>query len=156
MKIGASLTGNLAASLRKFAQSVDERVVRSGTLAGAMVLYDEMHMLASRGEDSDGTLADALYTWHDDEQSVNGRQVYAVGVNKRKAQHWHWIEYGRWRHYRTIKIGGQWVTLKNEPLDNPVWVPASPYIRPAFDAKIITAIEVAKRRMAQVLKEISK
>lgn len=143
--IGMSVTGDLQSSLSKFAQKVQEKAVRAGTYAVAESIYREMKLNARKGAESSGRLANAIYTFYDKDQSAGGQHVYAVGVNKRKAGNWHWIEYGRWRHYQTVKVNGKWVTLKDRPLDTPVWVPPTPYMRPAYDAKITTAYDVFKQ-----------
>lgn len=151
--ISMGLSGDFMAGIEKLASVVKDSAAKSGAWAAATVLYDEMGVRVPKDQ---GKLSDSLYRWHDEAQSADGRQVYAIGVNKRKAPHWHLIEYGHWRHYQTVKIGGQWVTLKARPLDMPVWVPASPYIRPAFDAKIHTALDAAKQRMAARIKELTR
>lgn len=148
--VSAALGGDIAGDLAKFTEAIQGKAARAGAFAAATVLYDEMSVRVPTDE---GTLKGALYRWHDEDQSADGKQVFAVGVNKRKAPHWHLVEYGHWRHYRLIKIGDAWVTLRNRPLDTPEWVPASPYIRPSFDAKISSALLAAKQRMVDVLQE---
>lgn len=151
--VGIGVGGDLKESLAKFAKKVQDKATRSATFAMADSFHKEMEINARKGKEATGALADAIYTYYDTRQSHLSTHVYAVGVNKKKAGNWHWIEYGRWRHYQTIKIDGKWVTLKNRPLETPVWVPPTPYLRPAYDAKIISAFDVFKRRFSEVLRE---
>lgn len=151
--IGIGVGGNIKESLDGFARKVQERAARSATFAVADAIRNEMKINARKGEYATGALADAIYTYYDTEKSDGKTHVYAVGVNKRKAGNWHWIEYGRWRHYQTIKIDGEWVTLKDRPLDVPVWVPPTPYLRPAYESQILTSFDVFKRRFASALRE---
>lgn len=141
----------ISAGLRKFANDLREKALRPAAHAAAVVLYNE---LQQRVPEESGRLKSAIYRWHDDKRSIDGRQVYVVGVNKRKAPHWHLIEYGHWRVNRFRLIDGKWVATK-ERLPQPVWVPAQPYIRPTYDGKIDTAVDAAKARLTEKFKEIT-
>ena len=126
------------------------------------LLADEMVV---RAPVDAGTLRNAIYTWHDDKQSGPLKQVYFVGVNKREASHWFWIEYGHWRYNQSVN--GYWQKSKSKPnargpsahdlpsaLPSPVWVPAVPYIRPTAD-RMGDAIQAMQARLAERLREIS-
>lgn len=151
--VGIGVSSDLKEGLEKFQAKVVKRATRSATFSMADTLYKEMKVNARKGDYATGNLADAIYTFYDDSRAHLNIHTYAVGVNKKKAGNWHWIEYGRWRHYQTIKIDGEWVTLRDRPLENPVWVPPTPYLRPAFDAKIGGLFGVFKTRFAQALRE---
>lgn len=151
--IGVGVSSDLSQGLERFAKKVVSRATRAATFAMADVLYQEMKVNARKGDNATGNLADAIYTHYDDRRADLNIHTYAVGVNKKKAGNWHWVEYGRWRHYQTIKINGEWVTLKDRPLETPVWVPPTPYLRPAFDAKIGGLFGVFKQRFAQAMGE---
>lgn len=151
--IGIGVSSDLKEGLDKFAKKVGNKATRAATFAMADTLYKEMKVNARKGDDATGNLANAMYTHYDDARAHLNIHTYAVGVNKQKAGNWHWIEYGRWRHYQTIKIGDEWITLKDRPLENPVWVPPTPYLRPAYDAKIGAAFGVFKQRFAEALRE---
>lgn len=151
--IGVGVSSDLKEGLNRFAEKVQKKAARSATFAMADALHKEMQINARKGQYATGSLAEAIYTYYDESKSANGKHVYAVGVNKREAGNWHWIEYGRWRHYQTIKINGEWITLRNRPLENPVWVPPTPYLRPAFDAKVGSLFSIYKTRFTQALRE---
>ena len=123
--------------------------MRSAAHAGAVVLYDEMR---ARAPVDQGTLRDSIYRWHDDEYSKDGRQRYVIGPNKGKAPHWHLIEYGHWRVNVVTRLPNGQTVATTERLPAPVWVPAQPYIRPTFDAKVTAAIDAAKARIGEGIK----
>lgn len=123
--------------------------MRSAALAGAKVLYEDMIprvpvSKAPRKVKSKtyypGTLRKSIYHAFSEPKSSGTRAVYHIGPNKRKAPHWHLIEYGHW----TKKVG------KRGPLQ-PKWVPAKPYIRPTWDAKGPAAVEAMKARLRALL-----
>lgn len=145
-----TLDDGISRGLHRFAASLRDQALRPAAHTAAKVLYDEVKQ---RAPVESGRLKSAVYRWHDDGQSKNGRQVYAVGVNKRRAPHWHNVEYGHWRINKFVLINGKWVPTK-ERLANPVWVPGKPYFRPAYDAKIHEAVEAGKQRLAEKLKEL--
>ena len=161
--VSIRMTGDAETALNLFIGNIREKVLRSATYAGAKVLYDEMRQRTQNATPDlygqvTGQLKDAIYHWHDDKQSGLNKQVYAVGVNKKKAPHWHLIEYGHWQIYSTYKgQDGKFYTLKvnGNPVmsQNPKRVPAYPYIRPTFDAMGKSALEAAKKRMSERLKE---
>lgn len=136
----------ILAALDQLQQRVADGL-RPAAHQGALVLYNEV---LQRVPTDSGLLRSAIYRWHDDKQSTADRQIYQIGVNKRKAPHWHLIEYGHWRANRFRLIDGKWLPTR-ERLDTPVWVPANPYIRPAFDARLEGAFDAARRRMAEKL-----
>lgn len=146
--IGINVIGDLKADIAAFEKKVQEKVLRSGARAGALVYYAEMRM---RVPVDKGDLFGSIYHWHDDKKSTATRQVYAVGPNKVKAPHWHLIEYGHW----VVNVGdpatGKW---SRQRLDAPVWVPPQPYIRPAWDRRE-AAGKAALARMRERLAEVS-
>jgi hypothetical protein len=159
-------TGALGDALRQYAAWVQEEALRSAVYAGAKLLYDELLQRVPVG--LTGNLKAACYHWHDEKQSFNGRQVYAVGVNKNKAPHWYNVEYGHVRVNRVVYTdnaikaakypsskpakGGGFAIPTKEKLPAPRWVPANPYLRPTAD-RLPDAIEAMKRRLAEKLKE---
>jgi HK97 gp10 family phage protein len=125
--VGIQLKGDIGAGLHKFAAELRAKAMRPAAYAAARVLYDEM---ALRVPTYSGRLKDSIYHWHDDKKSGNGREVYAIGPNKRLAPHWHLVEYG------TVKMV------------------ARPYIRPTFDGLIGWAMDAARSRLAEKMKEL--
>lgn len=148
---GAKLRGSLSDALQQYAADVQEKVLRSAVYAGAKVLADELYIRAPLGPT--GNLKDAVYTFHDDKQSVGGVQVYAVGVNKVKAPHWANVEYGHWR-VNVVYRGpdGKLIPTKQR-LPTPVWVPAHPYLRPTA-GRMPDALRAMQRRLVERLREV--
>ena len=165
INIEAKLTGDLAGDLDRFAKNIQDKVVLAGVAAMAKVIYDEVKLNTSGArahggrpldppDSVTGTLHNAIYRVFSPEQSTDEVKVYKVSVNKSKAPHWHLVEFGHWQPYAVVKMpDGNIVTLKNRPLDQPVFVPAVPYIRPTFDATSAQAIEAMKVRYAEALRE---
>jgi HK97 gp10 family phage protein len=126
----------LELSLDKFAAEIQEKVVMSGVARMALVIYDEVRYNASgvRATGEPGSpphaishlLQSAVYRMFIKEKSTETVKTYIVSVNKGKAPHWNFAEYGTSRQ------------------------PAYPFIRPAFD-RIGAAIEAGKERMAERL-----
>lgn len=149
-RAGCRLQGSLADALAQIGEQVQEKVLRSGLHAGARVLYDELKHRAP------GSLADAVYEYHDVRRSRDGRQIYIVGVNKRQAPHWFNVEYGHWRVnvvYRDATTGK--IIPTQQRLPRPVWTPAHPYLRPTWDSQAGAAIDAVQRRMAERLGELT-
>ena len=150
-------------ALNQFIGHIREKVLRSATYAGAKVLYDEMCQRTQAATPNiygqgTGQLKEAIYHWHDDKQSGLNKQVYVIGVNKKKAPHWHLIEYGHWQIYAVYRgSDNRFYTLKmhGKPVmsRNPKKIPAYPYIRPTFDAKSKSALDAVSKKMAEKLKE---
>lgn len=150
-KAGAAMRGSLVDALRGYTTAVQETALRSAVFAGAKVLANELNL---RVPVDDGVLKDAIYTYHDDRKSVDGRQVYAVGVNKGKAPHWFNVEYGHVRVNAGFYQGGKWIPLKAR-LDQPAWVMPRPYLRPTWDAKGAEAVQAMQARMREKLRELA-
>lgn len=161
-KASVRIDESIVGALEKLRADLQTKVLRSAAYAGAKLLADEMVV---RAPVDAGTLRNAIYTWHDDKQSGPLKQVYFVGVNKREASHWFWIEYGHWRYNQSVN--GYWQKSKSKPnargpsahdlpsaLPSPVWVPAVPYIRPTAD-RMGDAIQAMQARLAERLREIS-
>jgi HK97 gp10 family phage protein len=130
LNIETKLTGNLAADLDKFEARIKESVVLSGVAAMARVIYNEVKLNTSppRMGRKTGTLHDAIYRVYAADRSSEYVKVYRVSVNKSKAPHWHWLEYGNSRQA------------------------AHPYIRPAWD-HVQEAIKAGNARMAERLSD---
>jgi HK97 gp10 family phage protein len=148
--VGITVTSNAGAALRQFADEIRQKALRSAAHAGAEVMYAEMRLRVPVDE---GTLYGSIYQWHDENRSGFNRQVYVVGPNKKKAPHWHLLEYGHWRVNVVIRDGSRWIATK-ERLPQPKWVPAVPYARPTFDSKAAVAVEAMKLRLAARIEEI--
>ncbi len=141
-----SIDGDLSASLKALEAALREKVLRSAAYAGAKVFYNEMRL---RVPVKSGRLYAAIYHAHSPELSKPDRQVYRIGPNKRKAPHWHQVEFGHWRV--NAIIDGKFTKMK---LAEPVWVPAHPYVRPTYEAKAGAALTAMKTRMSERMKEV--
>lgn len=125
--IGISVSSDILEGLRRLEEGVKEKVLRSGARAGALVFYNEIRL---RVPFATGTIYESIYHWHDDKTSTPTRQTYATGPNKKKAPHWHWLEYGN------------------------VHTAAKPYIRPSFTGKQASALAAMNARMSVRMKEL--
>ena len=161
--ITASLNGFRAALDKVGAEMLD--AARPAAFDGSDVILAEINSkVASLGQRK-GLLHNAIYRVFA-RRSQDDLPIYDVGVNMKKAPHWHLIEYGHWRYYAAKQLpNGDWVTLKRKgakgkkpsrkaskavkdayyiPLDTPVWVPARPYLRPA-KAALPQALAAARK-----------
>lgn len=121
-------TGNLDRDLDRFAEKVQGEVLISGVAAMARVIYDEVRLNAEKHVQT-GLLLSAVYRVYVKERSTDTQKIYRVSVNKAKAPHWHFLEYGTSRQK------------------------AQPFIRPTFD-HIGRAVEAGKTRMSERMGEI--
>lgn len=130
--------------------------VRPAAQAGSQVLYDEVKLNVGRIKKKTGNLDASIYqAFSADNSRVSGAKfggneayehaTYHISWNARKAPHGHLVEYG---HLMTRKayIGsdGRWYTSKVKI--EPKLVGARPFLRPAFDAKRVAALQAAEDR----------
>jgi HK97 gp10 family phage protein len=155
-------TKDLMASLDQFSSNMQTHVVRSMAVAGGKVLRDEAKARAPVYDGSGdlkggstvkrkrvpGQLRDAIFLAYSDKQSKEGRATYSISWNKRKAPHGHLIEFGHWR-YNAI-INGYPTKHK---LDQPKWVAAKPFLRPALDSKGDAALKAMVDRGREKVSE---
>lgn len=136
-----------------------EKLLRSMLVAAGKVIRDEAQ---ARAPVDTGKLQANLYLAYSPERSLNGQQAY--GVSWRKdffggARHGHLLEFGHWQPYRVVKINGEYVTLKDQPLPEPKWIAARPFLAPALDAAggraIAAATERGRVRLPELLAEWS-
>lgn len=122
-------TKALVSKLEQFASDIQEKALRPAAYAASKVIYAEMKIRAPIGPT--GNLHNSIYQYHDVKLSVDGKQIYAIGPNKKKAPHWHLLEYGTSR------------------------MAARPFIRPTYDAMIGKAMDAAYKRLHEKVKEIA-
>ena len=127
ISIDSALTENLTDALSAFEKKIQGKVLISGVAAMARVIYDEVKINAEKHRKT-GLLVSAVYRVYSPEKSGETRKTYRISVNKGKAPHWHFLEYG---------------TSKE---------PARPFIRPAFD-HMGSAIKAGQARMTEKLDE---
>lgn len=144
-----ALRGSLSASVRAFRERLDDDALRKAAGAGAKVLYDEIHVRVPVDE---GLLRSAVYRYYDKARSVAGRHTYSIGVNKKKAPHWHLLEFGHWLVNVTTRLPNGQIIATKERLPVPKWIPAVPYLRPSFDGRVSAAMDAARSELAQSLR----
>lgn len=143
-----------------------EHLPRSMLVAGGKIVRDEAKVRApvfdgstalAGGSNVDrpptpGSLRDAIYLAYSDTKSIPeaGKYTYSITWNASKAPHGHLLEFGHWR-YNVIRGGYP----REDKLPEPKWVPAHPFLRPAYDAVIGIAMQAAldrgRQRMAEIL-----
>ncbi|HSH86888.1 MAG TPA: hypothetical protein VK958_06515 [Methylophilus sp.] len=135
MGFDSSQIGDFFANLSR---DMQEKALRPAAFVACTVLYDELKVRVPRQE---GILDDAIYRWRDTGKSGAAVETWKVGVNFGKAPHFHLVEEGHWQPYKVI-IGadGKFVTT-NQLLSTPKWIPPNAFFRPAYDAKINSALD---------------
>lgn len=161
---------NAMKSIDALADGLKEQVGRSMAVAGGKVVRDEAKQRAPVFDGSTalkggstvtdprtpGQLRDAIYLAFSDNRSdlPNNHVVYSVSWNSRLAPHGHLLEFGHWRY--NVIAGG--FPMKKK-LATPVFVPAHPFLRPAFEAvKQDTVTAMLRRgevRLSELMQEIS-
>lgn len=137
-------SSEILANLLKFSKDVQEKAMRPAMYAATTVLYSEIVL---RAPEDKGDLKDAAYRWRDKTLSENGIESWVVGINKVKAPHYHLVEHGHWQTHKVLMgPDGKFYTTK-ELLPSPKWIPPQAFFRPAYDAKINTALQVALERL---------
>ncbi|KKO71839.1 HK97 gp10 family phage protein [Kerstersia gyiorum] len=158
------------AKLNGLEQAAKEHLPRSMAVAGGTVIRDEAKARApvfdgstalTSGKNKDrppvpGLLRDAIYLAFADKRSALsiGLATYSVAWNAAKAPHGHLIEFGHWRINKIMKDkDGNWHPTK-ERLSAPKWVPAVPFLRPAYEAVGQRAVQAMLDRGQVRLAEI--
>lgn len=117
------------AALDKLAGPARESLARSMAVAGGEVLRDEAKVLVRV---RNHVLQDAIYLAYQDSKSTPAEVHYVVSWNGTKAPHGHLIEFGHWQTHEMYEKDGKWYV--GAKLANPKWVPAHPFLRPAYEA----------------------
>lgn len=154
----------LADALRELPQRIARNVLRGAVNAGATVIRQEAKIQApiyhgevAQGHPPPGTLKRALYQKQIRERSSLFEQMFYVGVRHGKdrqsvgkkqvnldAYYWRWVEFG---HYaggsRKIprKPGARAAAIAGGGAN---FVPAQPFLRPAFESRKDEAIQRIK------------
>jgi HK97 gp10 family phage protein len=106
---------------------------RPAAQAGAEVLYQAvMQNVNALGRQS-GNLASSIYQAYSTHDSKDGKHVYHVSWNPRKAPHAHLVEFGHIQKFK-VYLGkdGRWYTNKKAPLPSPIQRAAKPFMRSAM------------------------
>lgn len=164
-----SITGKLDTSqwnrvLEKLVGPARESLARSMAVAGGTVLRDEAKARAPR---KSGKLASSIYLAYRDSESTGTVVMYSVTWNSSKAPHGHLLEFGHWRYNKIVNGYPQKSLINGKrsgrgPQDHggpgakvpPVWVPADPFLRPAYDARGGFALQAMLQRGRERLPEL--
>jgi hypothetical protein len=148
-------TKSAFAGLDQLTGPIATKLARSMGVASGTVYRDEAKLLAPK---DDGLLASSIYLAYKDDRSNDDSVTYSITWNAKKAPHGHLQEFGHWQTHVTYKgSDGKWYTLPNVPLAQPRWVPAHPFLRPAFDTAQAraqqAAIERGRERLPELLRD---
>ena len=140
----AALSGPVAVSLAR------RMLVSGGTLLRDVAQSQARQPANAEGVDVRGLLARAIYLAYAPEEETKVSFTYKVSWNRKVAPHGHLIEFGHWMTHAVYKAAnGEWYTRKDIPLDTPKWVPARPFLKPAWDSYGKLSIQVMIRRARQ-------
>lgn len=131
--------GSLRESFNAIENGFTEQT-RPAAQAMAQVFYDDIRSNLA-GRQNTGTLYKAIYQFYMDDVSDDTNANYRIswrtagkGLGLAVAPHGHLVEFGYIQRYARYKNShGDWVTDKRRPLDEPRYVRAHPFIRPALD-----------------------
>lgn len=146
-------TSGWSAGLDRLLGPARVSLARSMAVAGGEILRDEAK---TRVNTHNGVLANAIYLAFREARSNEKEVQYTVTWNKSKAPHGHLVEFGHWQIYAVVrKPDGTYVTDKRRRLATPKWVPAYPFLRPAYEAASARAraamIQRGRERLPELL-----
>lgn len=138
--------------LEKLAGPLRVSLARSIGVAIGEVLRDEAKLLAPK---ESGLLASSIYLAYKD-RSTEAQVIYSVTWNSKKAPHGHLLEFGHWQPYKVVKLpNGDWISTK-QLLPTPKFIPAHPFLRPAYDSAKGRALQAGVKRGRERLPELLK
>jgi HK97 gp10 family phage protein len=162
--VGAKTAGfaEFAAKLRALPAQIGEGPLRSAAVAGGTLLRDEASQRAPDGET--GNLKRAIYLKFIDEKSSETRKVYYVSIRRGTkestdkqgandvAYYGHMVEFGHW-YVPPKPKGVRWKVHRAKYIGKK-WVPATPFLRPAFEARRQDVIVAMRERLKDRLLEL--
>lgn len=167
---------DLSAALKALPTQLARNVLRGAVRAGAEVIRKEAvarapvyQFFPQRHPDErvdPGLLKRAIFSAHAPKRSNDTKQVYIVGVHSgrnqrhktvkgqtvsRDAYYAAWVEFGHW--YVPAQPGRLTLKARRNRARQPggVFVPARPFMRPAFEAKRKEAIDTIERYLRRRL-----
>ncbi|WLE60237.1 HK97 gp10 family phage protein [Burkholderia plantarii] len=149
-----------AALLESIPRDIGESDLRSVAVAGGTVLRDEAVERAPAG--GTGNLKRALYLKFIEERSTPTSKVYYVSIRRGKkpkkgeeptdaAYYGQMVEFGHW-YVPPKPKGVRWAAHRKVNIGKK-WVPAKPFLRPAYEAKRTAAVDAMRERLKQRLLE---
>jgi len=140
----------LFAGLDKLAGPILQHLARSMGVAGGQVYRDNAMAFAPV---RDGALRSSIYLAFRPAYSDESKATYRISWNATKAPHGHLIEFGHWQtNVQYQGSDGQWYS--GEPLKEPKWIAAHPFIRPALEGSTAMATNAMLARGRQRLPEL--
>lgn len=150
--------------------------------AGAAIIRDEARAIApewtgdvSKGHPPPGTLKRSIITKKIPERSTYYRKVWFVTVRKGRqyrgqgkkgnlsqdAYYWKWVEFG---HYYVARFAGEYTDyplrgrgrrtgLAARRAAKSLFIPAQPFMRPAYTRKRLAAVEAIKEKLRQRIEQ---
>jgi hypothetical protein len=150
--------GELDVVLDRLEGPVRESLARRMGVEGGVLIRDEAKARATFDPywqpKHPGLLASSMYLARNEQLSNEYEFVYSVSWNRTKAPHAHLVEVGHCMPYRVHRnrITGKFRTDKTDPLPGQgKWVPAYPFLRPAWDARKHDAVVAMMTRGKQEL-----
>jgi hypothetical protein len=162
------VSGGLA-GLEHLRGALRESLARRMLVSGGQILRDEAQRRVpdkfkgeynetSRGSHASGTLKNAIYLAYNDRLSTTVQFTYSVSWNAQKAWWGKLIEFGHFIRYAWfVDEKGVYHTIKTKPLKAPIWINATPFLAPAYDARIQDVrramIDRGRQELPQLLRE---
>lgn len=164
-------------ALSELPERVAKNSLRRAVNAGAGVIRDEARAKAptwtgpvSQGHPPAGTLQRSIIVKQIPEQSSYYRQVYYVTVRHGKkyqrqgrkgnlsqdAFYWSWVEFGHWVNTTGKALGGSNKDRNRAraiAAGHTTFIPAHPFMRPAFDTKKQAAIDAIRDKLAEGIEQ---
>lgn len=150
-------------------------LARSMAVAGGQLLRDEAKIRAPVGRAEEtamgggsirpGALRDSIYLAFRDGESTETTVKYSVSWNASQAPHGHLLEFGRWQPFPVFfgaqgwrtRASGKGKRAKGVRLQNPKWVSAHPFLRPAYDASLPrlhgVMVQRGRARLSELLRD---
>jgi HK97 gp10 family phage protein len=169
----------LERALRNLPDNVAKNGLRSSVRAGAKVIVDEAKVRApvysgkvGKNHPPAGTLRRSIIMKHIREASGRERQTFFVTVRSGKkyrkqgkkgnlsqdAFYWKFIEFGYYAggSKKGMTYRGARKARREGSLEGARFIPAKPFIRPAFEARKTDALNAIKNQLSQRIEEESK
>jgi HK97 gp10 family phage protein len=141
------------AGLDRLSNDVREKLARTMAYRGGEVIQKEARLRVpskfageynpkSRGSHAAGKLRDSIYVARNKRSTTSTSFVYSVSWNSTDGSpnnaFWgRFIEFGWYMRYAWfVDKNGMYHTIKSRELAEPIRVPATPFLGPAYDAKL--------------------
>lgn len=167
MKVSMKVEGlaALEQALRQLPDKIAKNALRGAVYSGAKIIRDEARIMAprysgrvSKNHPPPGTLKRSIITKHIPEQSGRERQTFFVTVRSGKryrnqgkkgnlsqdAFYWRWVEFGHRVAPPNSRKNGRLRRASQPTGQSVIYVPARPFMRPAFEARKYRAVETIK------------